>query len=186
MRIRTFFALRLADSVVRQLADQADGLCAYDRKLEVNWVDSDHYHLTLCFLGDTGLDQIERLEGLAKRHLEEEQSFQVCLEQVDYYEINPKVSLIAALPAENDKLISLQKRVADVVEEAGIINAPADFTPHITLGKLPRKNKFKRPEQWPNLELYSLADSVVLFQSKQGEHGSVYTPLFEVELQDLD
>ena len=85
MSIRTFFALRLHDSVVRQLADHADSLCEYDRKLEVDWVDSDQYHLTLCFLGDTALDQIELLEELAKQQLKDELSFQVCLEKVNYY-----------------------------------------------------------------------------------------------------
>ena len=185
MRIRTFFALRLQDSVVRQLADHADGLCEYDRKLEVDWVDSDQYHLTLCFLGDTALDQVELLEELAKKQLKDELSFQVRLDTVNYYEISKRLSLIAALPAENKALRSLQKSVADMVKTAGIKSDLADFKPHITLGKLPNKNKLKHPKQWPELNLYSLADSVVLLQSKPGEHGSVYTPLFEIDLQDL-
>ncbi|MGB2221890.1 RNA 2',3'-cyclic phosphodiesterase [Neptunomonas sp.] len=185
MRIRTFFALRLAEPVVRQLADQADDLCANDRNLEVDWVDSDHYHLTLCFIGDTALDTVDQLEALAKEHLCSETSFQICLDRIEYYPINPELSLIAALPPENEHLENFQKKVASVVEAAGVKSDPADFRPHITLGKLPRKNKFQPPESWPALDLYSLADSVVLFQSKQGEHGSVYTPLFEVDLQDL-
>ncbi len=185
MRIRTFFALRLHDSVVRQLADHADSLCEYDRKLEVDWVDSDHYHLTLCFLGDTALDQVDQLEQLAKEQLKDELSFQVCLEKVNYYEISKRLSLIAALPAENDALYSLQESVANMVKNAGIKSDLADFKPHITLGKLPNKNKLKHPDEWPELNLYSLADSVVLLQSKPGEHGSVYTPLFEIDLQDL-
>ncbi|MGY8873132.1 MAG: RNA 2',3'-cyclic phosphodiesterase [Pseudomonadales bacterium] len=185
MRIRTFFALRLHDSVVRQLADHADSLCEYDRKLEVDWVDSDQYHLTLCFLGDTALDQIELLEELAKQQLKDELSFQVCLEKVNYYEISKNLSLIAALPSENKALRSLQKSVANMVTEAGIKSDLADFKPHITLGKLPNQNELKHPKQWPELNLHSLADSVVLLQSKPGEHGSVYTPLFEIDLQDL-
>jgi 2'-5' RNA ligase len=185
MRIRTFFALRLNNSVVRQLADHADSLCEYDRKLEVNWVDSDHYHLTLCFLGDTALEQVEQLEILTKKQLKDERSFQVCLAKVSYYEISQRLSLIAALPAENEALKSLQKSVANMVKTAGIKSDLADFKPHITLGKLPNRNKLKHPKQWPELNLHSLADSVVLLQSKQGEHGSVYTPLFEVDLQDL-
>lgn len=185
MRIRTFFAIRIADSVVRQLAGHADDLCGYDRKLQVDWVDSDYYHLTLCFLGDTALDQVEQLEILAKEALKDATSFQVRLEKIDYYELSPRLSLIAALAAENEQLFSLQRIVAQVVEKAKIRKDPGRFKPHVTLGKLPHKNKFKHPEEWPALDLFSLADSVVLFQSKQGEHGSVYTPLFEVDLQDL-
>lgn len=185
MRIRTFFALRLADTVARQLADRADGLCEFDRRLEVDWVDSENYHLTLCFLGDTPLDQVDQLEHLTKSMLRHDLSFQVHLQSVGYYEINPRLSLIAALPSENEHLANLQQRVATVVKQAGIDYETADFYPHITLGKLPNDNGFQHPEEWPGVDLYSLADAVVLFQSKQGENGSVYTPLFEVELQDL-
>lgn len=185
MRIRTFFALRMSDSVVRQLADQADGLCAYDRKLEVEWVDSDNYHLTLCFLGDTDLEDVDKLEIATKEALKDHLSFQVKLKKVGYYEINSELSLIAALPAKNDELKQLQQVVAGLVQSVGIENSTPDFKPHITLGKLPIQNGFDRPEKWPKFELFSLADSVVLFQSKKGEHGSIYTPLFEIDLQDL-
>ncbi len=185
MRIRTFFAIRIADAVVKQLSGHADGLCEYDRKLQVDWVDSDYYHLTLCFLGDTGLDQVDQLELLAKEALADATSFQVKLEKIDYYELSPRLSLIAALAAENEQLLTLQKTVADLVEKARIRKDPGRFKPHVTLGKLPHKNKFKHPDEWPLLDLFSLADAVVLFQSKQGEYGSVYTPLFEVKLQDL-
>jgi 2'-5' RNA ligase len=185
MRIRTFFALRLAEPVVRQLSSQADGMCEFDRNLEVDWVDSDNYHLTLCFIGETPLDVVDQLESLAKEYLTEETSFQVCLDRIEYYPINTRYSLIAALTPENPALLDFQKKVAEVVEKAVIESDPADFKPHVTLGRLPRENQFQVPEQWPELNLTSLADSVVLFQSKQGEHGSVYTPLFEVDLRDL-
>lgn len=188
MRIRTFFALRLTDSVAKQLADQADGLCEHDRKLEVEWIDSSNYHLTLCFLGDTRLDDVEKLEKLIKARLQKLKSFQVRIKKVDYYEISPDISLLAALPAKSDELARLQKIVACAVEDADMAgfgkHRYTDFKPHITLGRLPVKNKFKHPKKWPKLDLYSLADAVVLFQSKKGEHGSVYTPLFEIELKD--
>ena len=44
---------------------------------------------------------------------------------------------------------------------------------------------FVKPDDWPKIDLYSLADAVVLFQSKSGERGSMYTPLATVELKDL-
>ncbi|RVU32154.1 RNA 2',3'-cyclic phosphodiesterase [Neptunomonas marina] len=185
MRIRTFFALRLNDKVVRQLADCADGMCGHDRQLEVDWVDSDAYHLTLCFLGDTTLEQVDQLEDEAKRALSDEFSLQVHLDRIRYYQVNPELALIAALPSANEELVALQQHVADMVERVGINPDAGDFKPHITLGRMPADNRFEHPCCWPELDLFSLADSVVLFQSKRGEHGSVYTPLFEVELQDL-
>ena len=185
MKIRAFFALTLPDSVVRWLADHADTLCEYDKKTEVNWVDSDRYHLTLSFLGDIELGQVEDLEACARECLADFCSFQVHINAAEYYRVSKKLALIAALPDVHEELQQLHELTVDVAEKAGVTYEEEDFKPHITLGRLPGKNGFKSPEKWPDLDMFSLADSVVLFQSKPGEEGSIYTPLFEIPLKDL-
>lgn len=185
MKIRAFFALTLPDSVVRWLADHADTLCQYDKKTEVNWVDSDRYHLTLCFLGDIELDQIDQLEQCARERLAEVVSFQVHVNSTSYYRVNKKLGLIAALPESSEELDNIHQVMVNVAADTGIDRGEKDFKPHITLGRLPGKNGFKSPESWPAVDMFSLADSVVLFQSKPCEDGSLYTPLFEIQLKDL-
>lgn len=185
MNIRAFFALTLPDSVVRWLADHADTLCEFDRKTEVNWVDSDRYHLTLCFLGDISLEKVDDLESCARQKLADFKSFQVHINAAEYYQVNKKLALVAALPDVNQDLESLHNLMIETSVDAGVDYAEEDFKPHITLGRMPGKNTFKKPDSWPSIDLFSLADSVVLFQSKQGEEGSIYTPLFEIPLQDL-
>jgi len=185
MNIRAFFALTLPQSVVRWLADHADGLCAYDRKVEVNWVDSEQYHLTLCFLGEIELPQVDMLEQLCRERLKEVQSLQVHLNAAEYYRVSRRLALIAALTNESDELMQLHDTMVSIAQDAGIAYDERDFKPHITLGRLDAKNHFTQPECWPELDLYSLADSVVLLQSRPGERGSIYTPLFEIPLQDL-
>lgn len=185
MNIRAFFALTLPDSVARWLADHADTLCQFDRKTEVSWIDSDRYHLTLCFLGEISLTKVDELEKCAREQLKEFTSFQVHVNSAEYYRVNKQLALIAALPDVNHELEALHTTMIDISAAAGVAYEEEDFKPHITLGRLPSKNKFKKPESWPAIDLFSLADSVVLFQSKQGEEGSIYTPLFEIPLQDL-
>lgn len=185
MKIRAFFALTLPDSVVRWLADHADTLCEYDRKTEVSWVDSDRYHLTLCFLGDVSLEQVEELERCTREKLADFTSFQVHINAAEYYRVNKGLALIAALPAVHKELEALHDLMINVADAAGVNHTEEDFKPHITLGRIPGKNKFKKPNHWPAIDMFSLADSVVLLQSKAGEDGSIYTPLFEIPLQDL-
>ncbi|MDI3323249.1 RNA 2',3'-cyclic phosphodiesterase [Pontibacterium granulatum] len=186
MKIRAFFALTLPDSVVRWLADHADTLCEYDKQVEVEWVDSDTYHLTLCFLGDITLEQVDQLEALARKRLEDFTSFQVHLNATDYYRVSKKLAIVAAMPDGGEEIMNLHELMEQVAEEAGIQQEDKGFKAHVTLGRLPgKKNGFKPPEEWPEVDLISLADSVVLFQSKPGERGSIYTPLFEIPLQDL-
>lgn len=185
MKIRAFFALTLPQSVVRWLADHADSLSTFDRQMEVNWVDSEHYHLTLCFLGEIELEQVDMLEQLCRERLKDVLSLQVHLNAAEYYRVSKRLALVAALTSECDQLMKLHDAMISIAQDAGIRYDERDFKPHITLGRLDAKNHFTQPEVWPELDLYSLADSVVLLQSRPGERGSIYTPLFEVPLQDL-
>lgn len=185
MEIRAFFALPLPAAIARSLADHADTLCQFDKHVEVNWVDSECYHLTLCFLGNITLEQVDRLEQIAGKHLAEFRSFQVHINTSSYYPVNKHLSLIAALSPEHQALSELNQVMMRVASEAGIAYTEEDFQPHVTLGRMPAKNSFKAPENWPELDLFSLADEVILYQSKPGERGSIYTPLFEIPLQDM-
>ncbi|GGK80292.1 RNA 2',3'-cyclic phosphodiesterase [Amphritea balenae] len=185
MEIRAFFALTLPDAVTRWLADHADTLCQYDKHVEVNWIDSESYHLTLCFLGNISLEQVDQLEQLTRKKLAEVSSFQVHINTAEYYPVSKQLAVVAAMSPEHEALTGLNRFMMEIALEAGIEFKEEDFKPHITLGRLPAKNKFVPPQEWPELDLYSLADSVVLFQSKPGERDSIYTPLFEIPLQDM-
>ncbi len=185
MDIRAFFALALPGSVARWLADYADTLCQYDKQIEVDWVDAESYHLTLCFLGDITLEQVDQLEEITRHKLAEVRSFQVRINTAEYYPVSKKFSVVAAMSQEDEELNSLNRAMMEIALEAGIEFKEENFKPHITLGRLPVRNQFVPPDEWPALDLFSLADSVILFQSKPGERGSIYTPLFNIPLQDM-
>ncbi|WP_207063818.1 RNA 2',3'-cyclic phosphodiesterase [Motiliproteus sp. SC1-56] len=182
MNIRAFFALPLKPAVVRRLADHADSLCAHDSEGRVEWSDSDNYHLTLCFLGDIGLEQVVALEELVFEALAGQESFQVGLKGAEYFNVNSGLALVAARSEPCPELMALQRRMAQVVRSAGLAVPERDFTPHVTLGRLEAGRPFPCPQNQPELELQTLADAVVLYQSKPGRNGSIYTPLFEISL----
>nr|WP_245635187.1 RNA 2',3'-cyclic phosphodiesterase [Marinobacterium profundum] len=182
-KLRAFFALKLNDQMVRRLSDHADTLCAYDRHMEVNWVDSESYHLTLCFLGDIGISQVDTLERLTREQLAQVDPFHVRLNAVDYYPVSRRLALVAALSEGSEELQSLHQQMVQVAIAAGLDYDDTDFRPHVTLGRLPADNSFEPPASWPELNLQSPASSVVLYMSKPGERGSLYNPLFEVPLQ---
>ena len=183
--IRTFFALRLRNPIARQLASYADSLALYDKKVEVQWVDSDNYHLTLCFLGDIAIDKVDEIAAASKLLLPEKVSLNIHLEEIESYRSASDWTLLVAKTSTSPALADLHSLVMSIAENAGIEIDQHGFKPHITLGRLAQGHSFVTPEQWPKIDLYSLADAVVLFQSKLGERGSVYTPLVTVELQDI-
>lgn len=182
MNIRAFFALPISERISRSLADYADTLCEYDRGLDAQWVDSSNYHLTLCFLNEITLEQVQQLERTVGGALAEIEPFHVPLDTLDYYPVNPDLSLVAALTSEPAPLVALQQRLASAVAECGVRYHDKGFKPHVTLGKLPSNNRFEAPDEWPRLNETTPADAVVLFQSRPGERGSIYTPLFETRL----
>ena len=185
MPIRAFFALPVQDSVAKGLADYADTLCEYDRGLEALWVDSAGYHLTLLFMETLSLEQVTRLEAAAQSALQGLSPFRVCLERTDYYPVNRKLSLVAAMPEEPAPLQVLRDALIKAVDSCGIGYHAAGFKPHVTLGRLPADNGFEVPTEWPALNQRLSADSVVLYQSRPGERGSIYSPLFSISLSGL-
>ncbi len=192
MTIRSFFAVPLKSSLVRRLADHADTLCgldggSLDSDSRVRWVDSASYHLTLCFLGQIRLDQVSALEQQAREWLQQQPMFAVQLVRSGYLQVNPELAVLAAQADPQPELMQLQQRVAELVAKVGIDVEEADFRPHITLGRLPAPLTpvaFDTADAkiWPSPDLRVPVDALVLFQSKPGEQGSIYTPLFDIPL----
>tara|TARA_R110002167_G_scaffold26539_1_gene91404 strand:+ start:1546 stop:2160 length:615 start_codon:yes stop_codon:yes gene_type:complete len=182
MTIRSFLAVPLKRAAVLRLANFADTLGGFDSQRHVNWSDSSSYHLTLCFLGEISLDQVATLEHQARRLLRDQCSFQLHLDRVDYLQVNSELAVLAALSHCGPELIQLQQCVAEIAEQVG---SPLDddrYRPHVTLGRLPLGAAAADAESWPLLDQSSLVDSVVLYQSKPGATGSIYTPLFDIAL----
>lgn len=182
MNVRAFFALRVPERVTRKLADYADELCQFDRGLEAHWVDSSSYHLTLCFLGEVSLEQVEELEERTREVISASR-FNVSLDHIGYYAVNPKLSVVAAMTSEQQEVSELHQSLVDIAVESGLDYDEKNFLPHITLARLPSDNQFELDtEQLPQLDLSLPADAIVLMQSRPGEQGSIYTPLFEIDL----
>ncbi len=181
MKVRAFFALRLPDRVSRQLSNFADELCEFDRGLDAHWVDSSSFHLTLCFLGEISIDQVEELQSRAQEILSSA-PFSVQLDRIGYYAVSPKLSVIAAMARLDSDIAALHNQMVQVATDCGVEYTERDFLPHVTLARLPSDNQFSLDAEQPVLDLNLPADSIVLLQSRPGEKGSVYTPLFEIEL----
>ncbi len=181
MNVRAFFALRIPDKITRQLSNFADELCEFDKGLDAHWVDSSNYHLTLCFLGQISIDQVEQLESRVSQILEQPR-FSVQLDHIGYYALSPKLSVVAAMVSEQQEIADLHDQIVQIAADCGIEYTERNFVPHVTLARLPSDNRFAADADLPDLDLNLPADAIVLLQSRPGEKGSIYTPLFEVDL----
>lgn len=185
MIFRSFFALRVPERIAKELANFSDELCEFDRGLDAHWVDSTSYHLTLCFLGDITLEQVEKLEQLVS-NVSLGQRFSAGLDRIGYYAVNPELSLVAAMSSGDANLTRLHDTLMTVADQAGVVHRDQNFMPHVTLARLPADNRFAENADLPPLGIQLPADSIVLFESRKGDSGSIYKPLFEIELPRFD
>ncbi len=150
--------------------------------IEVRWVPTQNYHLTVVFLGDTPVDKIEKLH----------EPIQACADQLSPFELN--VSSVNAFPDEFSARtlwlgVQQKKNLPGIEESLRLaLNVPPEdrpeyrkFTPHITIGKI-RKTKSCKNLLSPFTRKdfgKILVDRFVLFESTRQHHMSVYTPLKE-------
>ena len=62
MKIRTFLALELPQTVRNKLSAHTELISSYDKLQQIRWLPKENYHLTLAFLGNVDYDLISGLQ----------------------------------------------------------------------------------------------------------------------------
>jgi 2'-5' RNA ligase len=191
--LRTFFALELCDEarsaageVIRQLRGRPCG----DR---VRWVRAETLHVTLRFLGRTAREQVPVLLQHVASQLEAVPPFMLELGEVKAFPSrrHPRVVALGIVP--ETPVLHLARAVDAGVVAAGFEPEPRAFRGHVTLGRAQSggtgRARSPRGDRIPSLD--GLADrpatpfavrEIVLFESRLGSHGSIYTPLERIAL----
>ena len=178
-QIRTFIAVELSEDVKNQLDKVQDML--RDCAVEIKWVESFNFHLTLKFLGKIKEEQLVEIKAVLSEIASNRDSFEIEISEIgafpslDY----PRV-IWSGIDKGEQKLIELQSEL-----ESELLNldfAPEDrqYTPHITLGRLKDEAREKvLSEQLKEYPIsYTLDDEVsaiTLFKSELTEKGPKYT-----------
>ena len=173
--IRVFFAIFPNKFVQTQLAHQAElleSICG-GRKVKMQ-----HIHLTLLFLGNVAVHQIETLRQAMKNVSAKE--FEFNLEEICYWKQN-KIFYIQPkqFPIE---LFSLVDSLRDTLSAAGFLFDKRTYKPHITLIRKathPVKINLNNSIKW-HVNKWSL------IQSKQTGSGIDYIPLGHWHLKQAD
>ncbi len=102
-----------------------------------SWSRADNIHLTLKFLGEISLPQVEKLSEAASRSVEDFAPFKIVLEQTGVFPKHgpPRVLWIGVNDLER-KLGELHARLEDEAARLGFAKEPRAFHPHLTLARL--------------------------------------------------
>jgi RNA 2',3'-cyclic 3'-phosphodiesterase len=176
--IRAFLALELPQGL-------RDALCGVVEALRaqlpgVRWVDPSGIHLTLRFLGWAAPERLARVQpavAVASTHCP---PLEVAVGGGGLFPErgSPRVIWVGARLPEAARTLQAACEAAAVAEGFPAESRP--FHPHLTLGRW--KDRARRPSLPPvDLGTWTV-DRLVLYQSRPGPAGSVYTALAEFPL----
>ena len=141
-------------------------------------VGQEKIHLTLKFLGDVTMDELDRvteaLEHLGERH----EPFEVSTSGFGAFPSKRRARILwAGVQAGAGLLRTVAENVEDLLEPAGFEREDRPYVPHLTLGRSKdRRTKLVDPGT-PPPELRFTVSGVELVQSAPGKHGVTYEVL---------
>ena len=183
MTIRSFIALPLPQAVANQLGDVSARMAYQDKSNAVRWVDQERYHVTLAFLGDQNIDDLENIAAYLDETLGQS-SPEVSVKRLSPFpESRPK--LIAAMIEPNEVLSSLNRQVVSAVTACGLRMDKRRFIPHITLGRYRHSKNLFSGAIPMNVSIETALDEVVLYESVLTNNGAEYEAIYRFPLDEF-
>jgi 2'-5' RNA ligase len=186
--MRLFVAIEI-DKAIRQRIESVRSqlrLQVVSAKGAVKWVESDHTHLTLNFLGETTDHQLTDIcrivEDTAKNH----SAFELEIRGLGSFGRPARVVWVGI--TDNPALMALQADLRDTFENCGFAAERREYSGHLTLCRIKAPSAgyaLRQKIETIPVETYgtSFADSVCVFESRLSKTGPVYTIVRQVKLK---
>ena len=153
----------------------------------IKWVDTSNIHLTLAFLGNTGIEYIDTISGAMRMASQGIEPFEIELKGLGVFKKISDPRVIFTGISTNEPLLQLRKDLVDKLTGMKLYNDERSFSPHITLCRVRSiKNSEslrKFIEGKDNYQVMKqLVDHFTLFESILKPSGPVYRELVRVPL----
>jgi 2'-5' RNA ligase len=188
--LRAFIAVEIP-LVLREAVCQATGPLQESIGAAVRWVPMENMHLTLKFLGDVSLSNVEMLSEMLRAEADLFKYFDLHLGGIGSFPNlkRPRVLYIGiqAPPA----LEVLQRGIESAARRLGYESEERGFSPHLTIGRVKQtvtpteQQSIRRALEETRIDSLGTArvDSVHLYKSDLKPTGSVYTRLYSAPLK---
>jgi 2'-5' RNA ligase len=189
--IRAFIAIELSSDIQVRLKDVIIQNQGQLKGVPVRWLPSENIHLTLKFLGDVSIANLEVLTDLLKTEVSHHTTFEISIGGSGAYPSDHRPRVLWIGVEAPQELYILQRGIANVMEKLGYPQENRPFSPHLTLGRVGRyvlKNELQRISKM--LESNKIGflgvtrvKEVCLFKSVLKTSGAEYTKIFAAPLQ---
>lgn len=183
-KIRAFISLPISPEVREEIASLQAQLIASDAA--VKWEAHEKFHITLKFLGDVDVSQIDSIVSDLKKSIGISPSFDIAYVSLGGFPNvdRPRVVWIGA--KENERIHSLQRQVEQVCVSLGFAQDDHPFHAHITLGRVKgNRNLDRLTAKLKSITFQPLitrCTEVRIMRSELKPAGSVYTLLNSIPL----
>ena len=183
--IRAFIAIDLAPDIRRKLDQVSFGLKQLMTEGLVRWVSADNIHLTLKFLGDVSVANLETLKEILRQEASACAPFDIRVEELGAFPTLHRPRVIWVNVHGPQELVALQQSIDEETARLGYAREERAFSPHLTLGRVSRRaspGEVRRlgeilASAHPEHPGAMRVDAVHLFRSDLRPSGAVYTCL---------
>ena len=147
---------------------------------DVRWEPDSNWHLTLAFIGNTPVAEVDNLLQLFGDTYQQEQRFEFRLSTMTRFP-GPSGRIVALVNDPTEPLHKLFQITKTFLERNNVDLDLKQFRPHITLGRI-KKAKHVKTNFDQKTDISLKVKKITFYQCTQGESGSIYTAIIETWL----
>ncbi|MFO7622886.1 MAG: RNA 2',3'-cyclic phosphodiesterase [Anaerolineales bacterium] len=190
--IRAFIAIDLSPEIRRMLEQVTMQLRERMVDVPIRWAPAQNIHLTLMFLGDVSVKNLEMLKKVLQNEVSSHHSFEFSVGGVGAFPNNRHARVVwvgVEAPAE---LLNVQRGIETAVSRLGYAREERPFSAHLTLGRVSRNATSKDIHlisdvlESTKVGFLGVAqvDAIHLLKSDLRPAGAVYSRVFSTPLAD--
>lgn len=186
-KIRSFIAIPISKPIKDSIQSIIHILQQKCSNKSIKWVETNNIHLTIKFLGDSELYNLNHLANQIHNSLEKMRSFNLAFSILGAFPSirNPRVLWVGC--QINEQITNLYNLIDNICVENGFISDSKPLSPHITIGRV--KNPLSEAvslqlnDVMTSLKVVDLGSQQIknffLYKSELKPKGPIYTPIDE-------
>lgn len=187
--IRAFIAIEISSEIKEKLKQLTFQLKQRLEAVPVKWVPVENIHLTLKFLGNVSVNNVEVLEKILDSEASNHHSFEASVGELGAFPTTRRPRVVWVKMQAPTELYEIQRCIEEETARLGYAHDKRSFKPHLTMGRVSRHANLEQVHKIGQvLESTNVGflgamrvKYVHLFRSDLKPTGAVYTRIHTAE-----
>lgn len=180
--MRVFIGIKFSEEIKSYLYEIQQSIINSSEK--GNFTRKENFHLTLKFIGEVDVNQLEILKRIIDKISLDQSNFQLYFEKIGCFPRGNRIIVWMGLK-ESEILKKLYNNLELGLEKEGFPKESRSYTPHITLGReviiKEDFNKLAEKIKIDNINIF--VDSISLIESTRVNNKLTYVPIYVSEFK---